>query len=126
MKIKVWDVIIIVGSIAFSFLPSILKLSMISNVGEQTATISVSGNRVKSLSLNSNGIFEFTFNGKVGYVEVSDKKIRMIEMDKLTCPEGVCSETGWIGKNYETIVCLPNRIVVSVENAVSDIDVSTN
>lgn len=103
-----------------------MKFSKISHVGERTATISVSGNRVKLLYLDSNGIFEFTFNGKIGYVEVSDKKIRMIEMDKLTCPEGVCSETGWIGKNYETIVCLPNRIVVSVENAASDIDISTN
>jgi len=78
------------------------------------------------LKLDKNGIFEFEFNGKIGYVEITDKKIRMLEMDKVTCPEGICSDRGWIEDPSESIVCLPNRIIVTFDNSSNDIDISTN
>ncbi len=49
----------------------------------------------------------------------------MEEMDLKICPEKVCSETGWISKSYETIVCLPNRIAVNIENREA-VDVEDN
>jgi len=110
----------------FSFFPLALRFSKNSNIVESKATISVSGSTVKSLRLVENGIFEFEFAGKKGYVEVFNKKIRMLEMDKATCPEGICSERGWIESSSENIVCLPNRIIVTLGNSNSDVDISTN
>lgn len=124
--IKKWDIIILIGSVVLSFLPLALSVSKDSNIVENEAIISVSGNTVESLQLGKNGIFQFEFDGKKGYVEVFDKKIRMLEMDKAICPEGICSDRGWIGRSSENIVCLPNRIIVTLSNSSSDIDISTN
>ena len=29
------------------------------------------------------------------------------------CPRGICSHTGWISRDYQSIVCVPNRIIVA-------------
>lgn len=39
----------------------------------------------------------------------------MLEMDKKICPNKICSNTGWINKSYETIVCAHNSILVTIE-----------
>ncbi|MBS4538248.1 NusG domain II-containing protein [Clostridium sp. D2Q-11] len=59
---------------------------------------------------------EFKFKNELGYLQIKDGKIRMLEMDELFCPEKICSETGWINNRYETIVCLPNKISINIEN----------
>jgi len=40
----------------------------------------------------------------------------MLEMSKETCPNSICSDTGWIDKIYQSIVCLPNNIIVTIES----------
>jgi len=126
VKLKKWDIVILIGSVILSFVPFALRFSLKNNIVEKEAIISVSGNSVKPLKLDKNGIFEFEFNGKKGYVEISDKKIRMLEMDKATCPEGICSDRGWIESSSDNIACLPNRIIVTLGNSNSDVDLSTN
>lgn len=51
-------------------------------------------------------------NGKVK-IEVSNKKIKVIEENS---PLHLCSKQGYISKSYETIVCLPNKIVIKIED----------
>lgn len=126
MKIQKWDMVILIGSVVFSFIPYALRFPMYSNISNNNATISVSGTAVKSLKLDKNGIFEFEFDGKKGFVEISEKKVRMLKMDKETCPEGICSNRGWIESSSENIVCLPNRIIVTLGKSNSDVDISTN
>ncbi|WP_129598276.1 NusG domain II-containing protein [Anaerophilus nitritogenes] len=36
-------------------------------------------------------------------------------MIKNMCPRSICSEIGWIDKKYQSIVCMPNKIVVAFE-----------
>lgn len=125
VKIKKWDIVILIGSVILSFFPLALRFSKSSNGVENEAIISVSGNPVRSVELAKNGIFEFDFDGKKGYVEVFDKKIRMLEMNKVICPEGICSNRGWIESSSENIVCLPNRIIVTLGISSSDVDITT-
>jgi hypothetical protein len=44
----------------------------------------------------------------------------MLEMDKEICPNAICSDTGWISKSYQTKVCLPNSIIVTLEKNQND------
>lgn len=44
----------------------------------------------------------------------------MLEMDKKICPNAICSYDGWIDKGYQSIVCLPNNIVVIIEGVKDD------
>ena len=41
-------------------------------------------------------------------------KARIVES---TCPDKVCINMGWITRSGQVIVCLPNRIVVRIENS---------
>ena len=44
-------------------------------------------------------------------VEVSKGRVRVTESP---CPHRICVRTGWADQAGEMIVCVPNRIVVSV------------
>lgn len=48
-------------------------------------------------------------------------------VEEAECPDKLCVHTGKISRNGETIVCLPNKIVVEVVNGEeNEIDISTN
>ena len=57
------------------------------------------------------------YNGTV-YISAGNGKVKVEDEDS---PLHLCSKQGYISKSYETIVCLPNKIVVKIE-AASDID----
>ena len=45
-------------------------------------------------------------------VEVKEGRIRVKESD---CPRRICLHTAWIQHPGETIVCVPNKIVIEIE-----------
>ena len=48
-------------------------------------------------------------------------------IEEAQCPDKICMHAGKISKNGETIVCLPNKVVVEIVNgADNEIDISTN
>lgn len=59
--------------------------------------------------------YDFKFDENIGIIEIKEGQVRMLPMNKDICPEGICSDTGWIENSYETIVCLPNKIMVTIE-----------
>lgn len=68
-----------------------------------------------SFSVEDAFTYAFTFgpNGAhTAVVEVSGGRLRMLPLGKELCPKGICSHAGWISRPYESIVCLPNRILV--------------
>jgi len=115
---KKGDIVIIVLLVVISI--SSIFLMKLSNpyAYEKYSVIKVDGEIVKTISFNdeTKGIYNFNFENEVGYIEVRDGKVRMLEMDEKICPNKVCSLTGWIDKKYEAIVCLPNKITVNIEN----------
>lgn len=60
-------------------------------------------------------------NGEV-VLEVNNGRVRII---KETSPNNICSKMGYIDKSYETLICLPNKIVVKI-NATSSLDAVVN
>lgn len=118
LELKKLDTIIIVVLLILSIIPSIYLMFFKSNNENSSIVIKVDGEVEKSIPLkyeNKSNIYEFNFNNNTGYVEVKNGRVRMLEMDKKICPEGICSGTGWIENSYESIVCLPNRIIVTFE-----------
>lgn len=113
------------GDIIIIFVVLIISLSSIffmlfSNAyaDEKYAVIEVDGEKVKRISFNNEtkSLYEFDFGQEVGTIEIKDGRVRMLEMVKKICPNKVCSLTGWIDKKYQAIVCLPNKITVSIED----------
>lgn len=67
--------------------------------------------------------YDFKFGENIGTLETFDGRARMLPMNLEICPEGICSDTGWIKNSYQIIVCLPNKIIVTLAtNEVQDID----
>jgi hypothetical protein len=86
--------------------------------------VSVDNKPVYSLSLQENRIVKV--HGPLGdtVVEIKNNKVRIKDSP---CPEKICVRNGWTDRG--AIVCLPNRVVVSVSNKreqdYSDIDAIT-
>lgn len=51
------------------------------------------------------------YNGIV-YISAGDGKIKVEDEDS---PLHLCSKQGYISKSYESIICLPNKIVVKID-----------
>lgn len=75
------------------------------------AEISVDGKVVRQVSLcgEDDGIHEL--DGVNITYEVSGGKIRFVSSD---CPDKVCVNDGFIGLGGQSVVCLPNKTVISV------------
>jgi hypothetical protein len=69
--------------------------------------------RLSPQDLNNDGIYDFKFDKGIGQIEVSDKKVRMLPMDKTICPKTICSDTGWIESKPAAIICVPNLLIIS-------------
>jgi len=69
--------------------------------------------------------FSFTVEWEGGYnlIEVERGRIRVAEAD---CPDQVCVRHGAVQYAGESIVCLPHKLVITIEGgAANDIDGST-
>ncbi len=74
----------------------------------QKMTVEADGKKYE-YSLKNDGIYNF--EGKIGIttVEVKNSKARIIDS---ACPNKTCVNQGY----SNTIVCLPNKIIVKIEN----------
>lgn len=112
-----WDKILIVILLLVTIASTFLILITYNTDNDNKVVIQVNGKTINEIQLNKSekpNVYKFTFNGNIGYIEIKNESVRMLEMDKEICPEKICSDTGWISKGYQTIVCLPNKIVVSI------------
>ncbi len=85
------------------------------------AVISVNGRELDSLSLRED-LEELAVEGYRGtsYLQLSEGRIRMLDS---ACPDKLCVHTGWISRPGESIVCLPNRVVIEIRSGEEGPDV---
>lgn len=79
------------------------------------ATITVNGEEYGRYSLLQNQEIEITVDGSICNVAViEDGSIRM---EDANCPDKLCIHQGKIHRSGESIVCLPNRIAITIESS---------
>lgn len=118
-----WDKIIIVSVLLIGFTGMFLLSLPEVEKDEKYVSISVNGRETEKILVSKNDknrIIEFEFEGGVGSIEINEGAVRMLEMDRAICPEGICSNTGWITRKHQTIICLPNKIAVSFDSQSDD------
>jgi len=76
------------------------------------ASIKVGNGPVETISLTMDR--KFSIEGDKGKVviEVKDGRVRVVES---SCFQKICVNTGWINKPGQNIVCLPNKVLVTIE-----------
>jgi hypothetical protein len=116
---KKFEKIAIVGVLIVSVITT--GVMMLSKTKDQNENIVIMvGNKVeKKIPLNANEIktYDFNFKDQIGQIEVNKGRVRMVPMSQEICPKSICSNTGWIETTYQSIVCLPNQIIVRIEGA---------
>lgn len=85
------------------------------------ALVKVDGEVVKELPLGEDIVYEVKQDGRVSnVVHVEDSKVWITDAD---CPDKLCENMGKVSKDGQTLVCLPNRVIVQIEGGESaDID----
>lgn len=79
--------------------------------------VSVDGGEVCRYSLSEDG--EFLLNGGTNTLVISGGEAYISEAD---CPDGLCVSQGRISRTGQTVVCLPNRVMLRIVGA-DDADV---
>ncbi len=124
-KMTLWDKILISTIIIINMSFILFNILNIST-GKKIIEVKVNNEIVQRISITdkTEDTYSFQFEENTGYLEVKSGSVRMLEMEKNICPERICSDTGWISNDYENIVCLPNSIIVNIEeNEDNDVDI---
>lgn len=124
-----WDGIVVLTVAALAIvLAAALVRQADASTGNLTCTITQNGRILKSvdLSLIPDGRQEtYTVGGD--YTEVIQLERSRVRVKSSTCVSQDCVHTGWISKAGQSIVCLPNRLVVTLSGGSSsaggDVDV---
>lgn len=86
------------------------------NVGRTTgdlAVVTVDGERYQTLDLQIDQNIIIEGNGRINEIMVKNQSV---SMKNASCPDKICVKHKRISKNRETIVCLPNKVVVEIQN----------
>lgn len=82
---------------------------------EKNALVYYEDKLVLTIDLTMPGEHEYTVNGYNGamLIKTNDGKIKVEEENS---PLHICSKQGWIENSYEVLVCLPNKVVVKIQD----------
>ncbi len=120
IRIKIADYFII-GSIIVTGLVGLwFNLQEVSASEQKYAIVHLKNEQVAELSLSPGEAYEYELsfgedNQHTAEIEVADGRVRMLPMGEELCPQAICSHTGWIEHSYESIVCLPNQIMINLK-----------
>ncbi len=109
--------VVLILAVAVYFWQSTMKTS-----GNEQVVVRIDGVEAGSYDLNQDQ--EISLNNGTNILVIKDGVADMIEAD---CPDKLCVDQRSISKNHESIICLPNKVVVEVISSdESQIDTMTN
>ena len=111
MKLKRADYILILAILLSAVALCILFYFYATNEQPKTAVISVGGEVYTELLLSQDNTLVIEENGNRNVVEVKNGKVRMVQSD---CSGKECVNQGEIALCGECIICLPNRVTVTI------------
>ncbi len=118
IQLTFYDKLFVVCILAVGLIIFMSNFHLDASAGQKYVTVHVDNEFVMELSFNDQTeqtvSFPFGENGKHHAVlEINEGRVRMLPLDPKLCPRGICAHTGWISRNYQSIVCVPNRIIIS-------------
>lgn len=119
-EVKFKDLLLLVGILVIAFI-AYVGINIFSYQEAERVQVSVDGDVFGVYSLHKDQ--EIKIND-TNYLIIKDGEADMIEAD---CPDQICVDQKEISKTGETIVCLPNKVIVEVKGAeAADVDAVTN
>ncbi len=91
---------------------TVLVHTFVGGVGANRVTVKIEGAIEGTYSLSENQ--EIEINGGTNRLQIKNGEASMIWAD---CPDQLCVHQKPVSLNHETIICLPNKVVVEVESS---------
>ena len=115
MKIRLLDIVAVLFVLMLSLL---CALPLFKDEKSEVLTVTTDSGTY-TISLDTDSIHEIVSNSHKLTLTVEGGKAKITEY---TCPDGLCSFTGWLSETGQTAVCLPAKVSVRVggENEVLD------
>ncbi|MEQ6205218.1 NusG domain II-containing protein [Enterococcus mundtii] len=117
--IKPWDIIIISILVVASFVPTIVFALSFDNAESgnsvKYAVVKIDGKEVERFDLDeisSKMVTYYPSDTQYNIVEIHEGKIRVKEDNS---PDQIAVRTGWISEPGQTSICLPHRLVITIE-----------
>lgn len=118
---KKLDLVIIAVLMILSFLPEILLGASVGRGFNNTyAEITVAGKLYRTIPLSEHKgeeIIELKTDSGKNIIKISDNKIGIIEAN---CPDKVCMNPEHIEKPGQSLVCLPNKVMIEIKGMADD------
>ncbi|MGL6199904.1 MAG: NusG domain II-containing protein [Lachnospiraceae bacterium] len=108
MKRNDW---ILAVTILTAALAVFLLYSLSGNERAESVTIRVDGTMYGVYDLAEDQVIEVN---EANTLEIKDGQVEMIYAD---CPDQLCVHQQAISKNHESIICLPNKVVIEVNSS---------
>ena len=101
------DIVLVVAVLSVA----VVVLVVTGSHGKEGSYVSVmvQNTEIARYSLDVDGIY--AINGGTNTIEIKDGRVRMLEAE---CPNHLCVHQGWVRFEGQSIVCLPNKVTVSV------------
>ena len=108
--------VILISGLVLSF----VTLTM--NTDGDKVIVTVDGKDYGIYSLFENQTIEVKQKTCTNYITIKDGKV---SMESSTCKNQVCVNTGAISQTKDSIVCLPNKVMVEIRSKGGSVDVIT-
>lgn len=76
-----------------------------------TVTVSIDGQLYAEYPLTEDRVVELISDGGFNRLVIEDG---YAYVEEASCPDGICSSHSPIGHNGESIICLPNKVVIEI------------
>ena len=76
-----------------------------------TVTVSIDGQLYAEYPLTEDRVVELISDGGFNRLIIEDG---YAYVEEASCPDGICSSHSPIGHNGESIICLPNKVVIEI------------
>ncbi len=101
---------------------TVLIHRFVGGVGANMVTVKIEGAIEGTYSLSEDR--EIEINGGTNRLQIRNGEASMVQAD---CPDQLCVHQKPVSLNHESIICLPNKVVVEVESCVNrEYDAVTN
>ena len=117
-KVKKADIIIIAVALVAAAV-AFLCINLFAS-GGQTAVVEQNGAVIAELPLSEDAVFEVKNGDKItNVVEVKNGEVSVTQAD---CPDKICVNHRAVSKSGESIICLPNKVIVTVQGGEREVD----
>ncbi|MBR3785688.1 MAG: NusG domain II-containing protein [Firmicutes bacterium] len=119
--IKKADIVLFFVLLAFGI--GLSALSLFTGTSGQKVQIEVNGQPYAVYSLAENQTIEITEHGHTNKITIKDGAVQMSYSD---CKNQICVNDGQISKTNQSIVCLPNKVMVEITGGEEEFDAISN